>query len=530
MVPFCLARLSVAPVSQQILSRQVGLRFRNLPLQRSLVVIASRQSAILLQRKSDGSWCLRGYTDLGHKYDRTGGKPDTLFGVIFKTFVCVSILGCMINYRWLQDKVPWLRNVGFIRNLAGEKNEEAFVQGLAYDFGVDNVPSSIVSKYDLGIMKRVDALERPSKADAKAVQAQNSESDEPPPSESEFKKGGFRDRKIIEYENRVRAYSTPDKVFRLFATLKIHDDDGEGYGIYMTPDDFVRAITPGMRQPEGLGLDHFKTFDPKKDKLETLSVPADSIFRKLGENGLINFSDYLFLMTVLAISARHIEIAFKIFDVNGDGSVDAEEFEGILDVLRQQTSIGMRHREAKMLGSSYLARMKDEVLQMEFMRLQPEDGKITEKKFCKMLLTYAGISEQKQKKMLKRVKERFQGEAAKGVSFAELQGFSQVFRHLNDIDTALGLYHVAGGSIDQSTLKRVVKTVAKADLDDHIVDVVFTLFDDNEDGRLSQREFISIMKARQMRGLERPKDMGVTRLLAAVWKCAKEEIQGSRGG
>ena len=31
---------------------------------------------------------------------------------------------------------------------------------------------------------------------------------------------GFRDRKIIDYENRIRAYSTPDKIFRYFATYK----------------------------------------------------------------------------------------------------------------------------------------------------------------------------------------------------------------------------------------------------------------------------------------------------------------------
>ena len=37
-------------------------------------------------------------------------------------------------------------------------------------------------------------------------------------------KVGFRDRKIIEYENRVRHYSTPDKVFRYFATYKLTDD------------------------------------------------------------------------------------------------------------------------------------------------------------------------------------------------------------------------------------------------------------------------------------------------------------------
>ena len=55
---------------------------------------------------------------------------------------------------------------------------------------------------------------------------------------------------MIEYENRIRAYSTPDKIFRYFATLKVHSS-GE-WEVFMTPEDFVRSITPGMLQPEGI--------------------------------------------------------------------------------------------------------------------------------------------------------------------------------------------------------------------------------------------------------------------------------------
>lgn len=47
----------------------------------------------------------------------------------------------------------------------------------------------------------------------------------------------------------MRAFSTPDKIFRYFATVKLlHNDVTE---VYMTPDDFLRAITPGMKQPDG---------------------------------------------------------------------------------------------------------------------------------------------------------------------------------------------------------------------------------------------------------------------------------------
>lgn len=48
----------------------------------------------------------------------------------------------------------------------------------------------------------------------------------------------------------MRSYSTPDKIFRYFATVKL--TYGETTEVYMTPDDFLRAITPGMKQPDGI--------------------------------------------------------------------------------------------------------------------------------------------------------------------------------------------------------------------------------------------------------------------------------------
>lgn len=55
---------------------------------------------------------------------------------------------------------------------------------------------------------------------------------------------------IIEYENRMRQFSTPDKVFRYFATIQVPHPNGE-YEVYMTPVDFLTSMTPGMKQPDG---------------------------------------------------------------------------------------------------------------------------------------------------------------------------------------------------------------------------------------------------------------------------------------
>uniref|UniRef100_A0A663DZX5 Mitochondrial calcium uptake 1 n=1 Tax=Aquila chrysaetos chrysaetos TaxID=223781 RepID=A0A663DZX5_AQUCH len=88
--------------------------------------------------------------------------------------------------------------------------------------------------------------------------------EEAQPEGKKKKRSGFRDRKVMEYENRIRAYSTPDKIFRYFATLKVINEQGESE-VFMTPQDFVRSITPNEKQPENLGLDQFivKRYDGK---------------------------------------------------------------------------------------------------------------------------------------------------------------------------------------------------------------------------------------------------------------------------
>lgn len=40
-------------------------------------------------------------------------------------------------------------------------------------------------------------------------------------------------------------------MFRYFATLQVVHSLGDSE-IFMTPDDFLRSITPGMKQPDGI--------------------------------------------------------------------------------------------------------------------------------------------------------------------------------------------------------------------------------------------------------------------------------------
>lgn len=123
--------------------------------------------------------------------------------------------------------------------------------------------------------------------------------------------------------------------------------------------------------------------------------------------------------------------------------------------------------------------LQREILTLEFKRKNPnESGNITESDFAELLLAYAGYSDKKRAKKLRRVKKRFR-DIGQGISNKDYLDFFHFLNNINDVDTALTFYHIAGASIDQATLKHVAKTVAHVDLSDHVIDVVFTIFDEN---------------------------------------------------
>lgn len=46
-------------------------------------------------------------------------------------------------------------------------------------------------------------------------------------------------------------------------------------------------------------------------------------------------------------------IFVSLFDLNGDGDVDCEEFEKVATLVQKQTSIGSRHRDHANTGNTF---------------------------------------------------------------------------------------------------------------------------------------------------------------------------------
>ena len=64
---------------------------------------------------------------------------------------------------------------------------------------------------------------------------------------------------------------------------------------------------------------------------------------------------------------------------------------------------------------------------------------------------------------------------------------SNLSLHVTLMLKALCFHNLSGASIDPSTLKHVAKVCANVDLGDHVVEVMFKIFDEDGDGQLSNK-------------------------------------------
>ncbi|OAF64437.1 hypothetical protein A3Q56_07856, partial [Intoshia linei] len=227
----------------------------------------------------------------------------------------------------------------------------------------------------------------------------------------------------------------------------------------------------------------------------------ESVLNKIYQNSLISYNDYLLLLLILGTSKRIFKLTFKVFDENGDDKLSCQEFNQITKLIRQKSSMSNVNRstfqkltDKKSPLQNYLFGpnldrtltlnqflnfqndLQEDIMTYEFNNCNPKNCKIHETQFAKLVLTYASFSEIKKNEMILNIDKTYK-DSSEGIDIENYKKFCKILQSINDMDIALTFYNLSGNSIDKATFKRVSKVVCHVDLDDYLVDVVFSIFD-----------------------------------------------------
>lgn len=356
------------------------------------------------------------------------------------------------------------------------------------------------------------------------------------------KRCNFRSATIRDYENQLRAYSSRKKMFCYFATIKVKSSAGKSI-IHMTAKDFVRSMSPGLSQPEGLGLNHYITIE--KDDLQKLhvrGVSKDSIFYKLRPDGMVTYADFLYLRSLVVMSEKYFEMGFKLIDKQGKQMLDKNEMSlllfGIPDASLKITSsvkyylFGPKLDQKLRLNQflQFKRQLFHDIIQLEFNMLKKKcskradtvnhqpSHKISELRFANLLLDYSRMPKSRKKERLERTHRRYQ-KNPQGVTFEEFVAFFKFIQHLHTIETALTFHSLTGAGLSRTTFKHISDVVVRSPLSSHVIDILFSVFANEQSGNLRYNEFIEMARNRLSRCTIISFKLG--QVLSSIYRCAE---------
>ncbi|XP_068176963.1 calcium uptake protein 3, mitochondrial isoform X5 [Antennarius striatus] len=340
--------------------------------------------------------------------------------------------------------------------------------------------------------------------------------------------------------------SSHEHRFRIFSSVEY-----EGQ-LYMTPQNFIESVT--MSEPRNRSPWRSLT-KQELEKILSDTPPvwkgSSKLFRNLREQGIISYTEYLFLLCILTKPHAGFKIAFNMFDADGNQMVDKREFLVLQEIFRKKNEKKGRKGDAEKSAQlradenitidttllvhffgkkgkaeltfddfyRFMDNLQTEVLEIEFLTYSKGMTTISEEDFAKILLRFTNVDNISA--YLENVRQCIPDE--KGITFDEFRSFFQFLNNLEDFAIAMQMYNFASRSIGQDEFARAVYVATGLKLTRHLVHTIFKIFDVDHDDQLSYKEFIGIMKDRLHRGA-RVKDRRHTSFSRCVRSQARREV------
>uniref|UniRef100_A0A4X1TZ43 Calcium uptake protein 2, mitochondrial n=2 Tax=Sus scrofa TaxID=9823 RepID=A0A4X1TZ43_PIG len=310
--------------------------------------------------------------------------------------------------------------------------------------------------------------------------------------------------------------------FMQFSSL---EHEGE---YYMTPRDFLFSVM--FEQIERKTAVKRLTNKDIEDVLAGIKGAGcgSTFFRDLGDKGLISYTEYLFLLTILTKPHSGFHVAFKMLDADGDEMVEKKEFFKLQKIISKQDDLKTavihetEHQEPTVKESEinttlqvrffgkrgerklhykefrrFMEDLQTEVQEMEFLQFSKGLRFMRKEDFAEWLLFFTNT--ENKDIYWKNVREKLS--AGESIGWDEFKAFCHFATHLEDFAIAMQMFSLAGRPVRLAEFRRAVKVATGQELSDNILDAVFKIFDLDGDECLSHEEFLGVLKNRMHRGL-----------------------------
>ncbi|XP_063285879.1 calcium uptake protein 2, mitochondrial [Pelobates fuscus] len=345
---------------------------------------------------------------------------------------------------------------------------------------------------------------------------------------------------LVDDDDRKEKQSLRKRRFMQFASLEY---EGE---YFMTPRDFLFSVmfeqVERKTSSKKLSKKDFETMLSEATKAK----PGETFFRDLGDKGLISYTEYLFLLTILTKPQIGFHIAFKMLDTDENEQVEKKEFlklqkiigtkDEFMDPLGNKESLqetssegsdinttllvhffGRKGREKLHYSEFYrfVENMQTEVQEMEFIQFSKGLNFMRKEDFAEWLLFF---TDENNDLYWQNVHSRIP--PGESISLEEFKNFYKFMNNLEDFSITVKMFSVANRAVKLAEFKRAVKVATGQELSNNVLDTVFKIFDLDGDNCLSHGEFLGVLKNRLHRGLKHvPQQQG----FQGYWKCVKRE-------